>query len=62
MDAVPDVKHDLYSLVFSAGKLLFEAVPSDGRLLSTLFSAAENGDYDSISEGFRTLLTWGLIA
>lgn len=57
VDAVPDVKHDLYSLVFSTGKLLFEAVPSDGRLLSDAFSAAENGDYDGILEEFRTILS-----
>ena len=38
--AVPDVKHDLYSLVFSTGRLLFEGVPSEGKLLSDVFVSA----------------------
>ena len=57
VDAVPVAKHDLYSLVFSAGKLLFEAAPSDGRLLSKAFAAAERGDYGGILLEFRSLLT-----
>ena len=57
VDAVPEAKHDLYSLVFSAGKLLFEAAPSDGRLLSKAFAAAERGDYGGILLEFRSLLT-----
>ena len=55
VEAVPQVKHDLYSLVASAALLLLPGLPEEGRRLTfaKAFDAAERLDYHGIWRGFE---------
>lgn len=57
-DAVPEPKHDLYSLVLSVAQLLLPGMTDDvySRILSGVFVAAEELNYDGIWHAFQQVV------